>query len=184
MKLVYHLLVISVVTILGCGQKSSVPDSNEWSRFQSPDAPYSVLMPGKPVREEEQDEDGVVATHTCKYGEEFAVITGSSNLSSDFDVSNKKKVSDALDKGLASAVEVFEGEVLDKKNLIIDRLYPARDCKIKVAASKTQNIIVHLRFVLTPDKLIHVMVFANETESSNPQIKKCLDSLKIKLEVE
>ena len=171
---------IAMVLLIGCGEKSSFPPSSEWIRFNSPDAPYSVLMPGKPVREEVDGGEGVVVSYTCNLDQAQAVITSGVELPPDFDVKDKNLVSERLNLAVKAAAAAFGGEVLDKKNLIIDKIFPARDCTIKVKAD-SQVMIVRMRLVLAPDKLIQLFVVTKEAESDNPLIKKCLDSIKIKL---
>ncbi len=184
MKLASCLLAIGVVTFLGCGKKSVFPPSSEWTRFNSPDSPYSVLMPGKPVRAEQDTGDGPYVMHACELDPDQGVITSGIQLSQDFVVSDRKMVSERLDQAVSAVAQAFNGEVLDKKNLIIDKIYPARDCTIKVKASESKNLVMRIRLVLTPDTLIQVIVICEESESTNPLIKKCLDSIKVKQEVD
>lgn len=180
MKLASCLLAIGVVTFLGCGKKSAFPPSNEWIRFQSPDAPYSVLMPGKPVRAEQA---GGIITHTCELDHDQGVVTSGIQLPPEFNVSDKKMVSERLDLAVSAVAAGFAGEILNKKNLIIDKIYPARDCTIK-ANNEGQTMIIRIRLIITPDNLIQHFVVAQESESTNPLIQKCLDSIKVKQEVD
>lgn len=181
MKLFHCLLVLGVLTLIGCGEKSSFPPSSEWIRFNSPDAPYSVLMPGKPELVAEDEGGGDTVMHACKLDADQAVITGSVDLPEGFDPRNKEKVSDMLDLGLKNAAENFNSKVQNKKNLIIDRIYSARDCTIKAPISDSKTAVIRIRLILIPGKMIQVIVVSTEAESANPLIQKCLDSVKIKL---
>jgi hypothetical protein len=184
MKLAYCLLLLGVATLLGCGKSSGFPPSSEWTRFNSPDAPYSVLLPSKPVRQVQESEDITVALHLCQIDENQGVITASNDLPPDIDLSDKKLVKLMFDEGIKACVNEMKGEIKEQKNLLIDGKYPARDCTAKIPFSKSQKGTARIRYVLIPEKLIQVIVIADDSEISSPEIKKCLDSINIKLEVD
>jgi len=180
MKQLICLLLLSVVTLTGCGKKSAYSSTDGWIRFKSPDGPYSVLMPVKPTSTEVNDPEGSFVMHLSDIDGDQGVMTWCMDLPPDFEVSDKKIVASALDKFTQLVAKILDGEASDKKNLIIDNIYPARDATIKVP-HEGRTMVARLRLVLTPDKLILVVVTAKESESTGPAVKKCLDSIKVDL---
>ncbi len=174
MKLLTCLLLLCVATLTGCGKKSAFSSSDGWVRFKSPDGPYSVLMPNKPVKEG----DGDMAMYMSQIDSDQGVATASIDLGPDFVVSDKKMVAEALDMTMDLLAKRFSGTVAEKKNLIIDRLYPSRDATIKYQDDGT-SMALRIRLVVVPEKVIMAFVVAKESESTGPAVKNCLDSIKV-----
>ena len=151
MKLFPCLLLICVATLPGCGKKSVYSSTDGWIRFKSPDGPYSVLMPSKPESKEQNAPEGSFVMHMSEMDGDHGVMTWCMDLPADFQVSDKKVVANALDEFTQLTAKIFEGEIADKKNLIIDRIYPSRDATIKVK-HEGRAMIARVRLVLTPKK--------------------------------
>lgn len=180
MKLFPCLLLLCVATLSGCGKKSAYSSTAGWIRFKSPDGPYSVLMPNKPASKEQADGEVSFVMHMSEIDADQGVATWCMDLPPDFAVGDKKVEAMVLDEAAQAVAKIFDGKVSDKKNLLIDNIYPARDATIKVP-HEGRTMVLRVRFIITPEKLIQVAVIAKESESTGPAVKSCLDSIKIDL---
>ncbi len=180
MKLAQCLLALGVVVFLGCGT-NTFPPSSDWITFNSPDAPYSVLLPSQPKRQV-QSSDGVdVILHLCEINKDLGVITGSNDMPAELDLSDKEQIIFILDEGIQGATSAMKAKVKEQKDFLLDGKYPCRECTASISISKSNTGVVRLRYVLIPKKLIQVMVIGDDAQMSAPQVTKCLESIKIKM---
>jgi hypothetical protein len=181
MKLASCLLAIGVVTLLGCGQSASFPPISEWTKFDSPDAPYSILLPAKPTKQV-QSSDGIdVTMYLSLVNKDLGVMTGSNAMPAEFDETDPEQCKLVLDGGMQEGISAMNGTVKEQKDLLIQGKYHCRECTATVSIPKAGNGLVRMRVFLLPGKLVQVMVIGSESQMQAPEVMKCLESIKVKI---
>lgn len=179
MRWMLLLVACTLVSTVGCGQKS-LPPIGEWITFDSPDAPYSVLLPSKPKRQA-QNSDGVsVIIHLCEVSKDVAVITSNNAMPAEIDIRDKEQVRDIMDEAVKLGLGSQKATVKEQRDLVLQGKYPCREVTATMKAPNGSEGTLRLRLVLIPKMLIQVLLIGDTKEMQAPQVKECLESLKIK----
>lgn len=178
MKTWLNLLFVSMLCLAGCGKSAAVPPIGDWTTFKSPDAPFSVLMPTKPKRQE-QSVGGITVVMQIAELKDFAVLAGSNPMPINIDLKNKDQVKSILDEAVKGGMNAQKATVKEQRELTLQGKYPCRDVTASVKIPNGSTGTIRLRIALLPDKLIQVLVVGDTKAMQEPQIKECLESLKI-----
>jgi hypothetical protein len=179
MTLRSSLLGILLISLVGCG-KNSVPPSSAWITFDSPDAPYSVLLPEKPKRQEQTASGIKVVMQLCDTNKNLVVITSNNDMPAEVDINNKKQVKDILDVAVTTGMAKQKATIKEQRDLKLQGKYPCREVTATLKAPNGTEGTMRLRLVLIPKMLIQVLLIGDSKDMQMPQIKECLESLKIK----
>jgi len=179
MNLRLGVLGLVLIGVIGCSKQNSIPPIGDWTTFNSTDAPFSVLLPSKPKRQEQSVGDIKVVMHVCDL-KDFAVLTGVNDMPGNIDLKNKEQVKLVLDEAVKGGLKAQKATLKEQRDLVLQGKYPCREATASLKAPNGAAGTIRLRIALLPDKLIQVLAVGDSTAMQSPQIKECLESLKIK----
>ncbi len=173
------LLGFLLIGLVGCKDKS-LPPIGDWITFDSPDAPYSVLLPSKPKRQEQTAGDINVVIQLCEVNKDLVVITSNNNMPAEIDLKDKVQVKLIMDEAVKQGMTSQKATVKEERDLMIQGKYPCREATATLKAPNGTQGTIRLRLVLIPEMLIQVLLIGDTKDMQSPQIKECLESIKIK----
>ncbi len=124
-----------LIGVIGCSKQSSIPPSSDWTTFNSTDAPFSVLLPSKPKRQEQSVGDIKVVMHVCDL-KDFAVLTGVNDMPSNIDLKNKAQVKIVLDEAVKGGLQAQKATLKEQRDLVLQGKYPCREATASLKAPK------------------------------------------------
>lgn len=179
MKLFMSLLVMLAVSLTGCSKQNAIPPIEDWITFNSPDAPYSALLPSKPKRQEQTVNGMRIALHLCDSNKNLVAVTSSNDMPIDIDINNAEQVKAVLDEAVKSGMSNQKAKVKEQRDLKLQGKYPCREVTATLKAPNGTEGTIRLRIVLLPKMLIQLLFIGDTAEMQAPQIKEALESLKI-----
>lgn len=177
MKFPLCLFALLTVCFTGCGK--GMPPIGDWITFQSPDAPYSVLMPFKPKTVSQNNAGMTINMHTCEVGKDLAVMTCSNDFPA-IDLKDKDRCEFILKESMNGAMNNIKGKLGEQKSLMLEGKYPMREFSGTFTDPKVGAGAIRARIVLMPGKLVQLIIVGKSEEITKPQVVKCLESLKTK----
>ena len=179
MLFVLGFLVLST----GCSKSTTLPAIDKWTKFQSPNAGYTVLMPNKPKKIMQSGGGEMIEMYVSEVGSKFAVITYGHPIpgfDAD-DLTDKKIIKQTFDGGMQGMVASKPGsKLVEQKDILVSKKYPGREFTATVTEKSIGKLTMRGRMILSKKALIMTIVIATDGEIKKPQVKDCLDSITIK----
>ena len=116
--------------------------------------------------------------HVCDLND-FAVLAGSNDMPVEIDLKNKAQVKLVLDEAVKGGLQAQKAKLKEQRDLTLQGKYPCREATASLKAPNGSEGTIRLRIALLPGKLIQVLAVGDSKLMQTPQIKECLDSLKI-----
>jgi hypothetical protein len=178
MKLRLGMLGLLLIGIIGCGK--SVPKTEDWFTFHSPNGNYSVLMPSKPKKQTQASAGESIDVYISEVGRYFAVVTTAFNLPEAPDLQDKDLIKEAIDTTVEETLKAMNGKLIEQKEITIGGKFPGREFSGTFDAPGVGKSVVRGRIVLTDSVLMSLNIAGTDDYIKLPQVQQCLDSLKFK----
>jgi hypothetical protein len=177
------LLLLSLLGVSGCGAdkvSNSITTGktaavSAWPRFQHPTGIFSVAMPVAPRAQTRVVENETRTIYAANLNETCTVLAHNLPNAELIDISDSKSCQESLHE---FALQTFAAnKILNERPYVQQGIYPSLELRMEVAQPK--GGIQRVRIVLLPKSTVMLMVVGRGDEIDLPEVKQCLDSLKI-----
>jgi hypothetical protein len=170
----------SAATVTATAQPAPKP---EWITFYSPDAPYTVLLPGEPIKRSQMTTDGILNKYICMLNNDLALMTCDTDVRDTdrhpVNLANAEEYNFCFDAAMKAAVDEARGNVTEQETFFLQKKFPTRAFTATYNTPQVGIGMMQLRLILTEKKLIQLMIAGTAAEIQKPETKKFLDSIKI-----